>query len=596
AQTPPSGSAPRGGAAILVSNPDGSLGPGFIPYEASEAISTQINGAAAADFNGDGRLDLAVADVASIAVVTFSDIGIDQISRVATTAPPDGIAGADFDGDGVLDMAASNIDGSLTFLRGIGGLDFERGDTIDVDEGSAGLAAGDFDGDRFLDLAAAGPALVILRGDGEGGFEPIAEIDRPDLRDAFANDLDGDEILDLVVSDEDGHFVLGGRGTIGRGWTGSRLAGTLPVKELVAPDAGKFPGVLVIESLDLDRDGALDLAVGTSIAGATGSVLIYSGLSENGRGLGAFADPTAFVTADAAAIESLAAGDFNGDGIPDLVAGSNNGFNGWLVLFAGKSDGSLQTPTSQFGQHATELVSVDLDRDGRLDLLSADSWFEGQTAGTNALFGNGRGGFATVALDSWSSAAVAAGDFDRDGRGDIAFIYNQSISQSFNRHEIGVALAEPFPSSPRSFGAASVLAGSLALALASADMDGDGRDDLVSVGRGGTVRIAEAGGTWRVADSFAGAFGANVVKLRDFNGDRILDVLGGGAIHFGQGDGTLGAAVSSPVPFSVEGGAGNGKVVVADFDDDGILDLAVTHTLAFGEVEIHLGNGTILER
>ena len=239
--------------------------------------------------------------------------------------------------------------------------------------------------------------------------------------------------------------------------------------------------------------------------------------------------------------------------------------------------------------------AVDLDRDSRLDLVSADNWFEGKTIGTNALFGNGRGGFSTVPLDSASSAAVAAGDFDRDGRLDVPFVYNQTIDQSFNSSEIGIAFAQEFP--PRTFADPVVLGGSFAFALASADMDGDGRDDLVSVARGGTVRIAEAGGTWRIADSFPGAVGANVVKLRDFNGDRILDVLGGGEIHLGQGDGTLGSPVLAPVPFSVEAeGSGNGKVVVADLDDDGILDIAVSHTRDFGEVEIHLGNGTILER
>ncbi len=278
----------------------------------------------------------------------------------------------------------------------------------------------------------------------------------------------------------------------------------------------------------------------------------------------------------------IAAGDFNGDGKPDLAV-TNVGGN--VSIFLGNGDGTFQTPASYAAVPSPSCVAVgDFNGDGKADLAIADS----RTSTLAILLGNGDGTFQSAVTYSAGSAGitgyVAVGDFNGDGKTDLAaslnataFPGNTSVAVLLGNGDgtFAPAVSSPSTSAPLS----SVTAG---------DLNGDGNTDLAVITSGvpGSlyVLLGNGDGTFQAAVYYnlIGAVGvgnpvAQNAAIGDFNGDGKADLVVSGAgsarlsstlnVFYGRGDGTF------EPPAVIAGDQIGGFVVSADFDGNGTADL-----------------------
>jgi hypothetical protein len=149
---------PDSGLAVSLGNGDGT----FTQASGSPiSLGKNLTAIVTADFNGDGKLDLAVTDSGGNAVMILLGNGDGTFAVVTTILvgnQPDAIVAADFDNDGKLDLAVANYaDGTITLLLGNGDGTFTEaaGSPYAVGYGPYQIAAADFNGDGKLDLAVA---------------------------------------------------------------------------------------------------------------------------------------------------------------------------------------------------------------------------------------------------------------------------------------------------------------------------------------------------------------------------------------------------------------------------------------------------------
>ena len=164
------------------------------------------------DFNGDGNLDMAVANLAAGTVsILLGDGAGNSILKATlpTGLSPTCLAVADFNGDGKLDLAIiSGLRGTLTVLLGNGDGTFSP-TAFSTPLGSSALfmVTGDFNGDGKIDIAVSTypQTLLILLGNGDGTFTASSSTATGVDPSWFAvGDFNGDGKLDLAVSQ---HFV-----------------------------------------------------------------------------------------------------------------------------------------------------------------------------------------------------------------------------------------------------------------------------------------------------------------------------------------------------------------------------------------------------
>jgi hypothetical protein len=262
---------------VLVVSPTpggGKSGVTFVPVAATEAttffpatptssvsVGTMPQGLVTADFNADGKLDLAVANDGSSTVSILLGNGDGTFTTKSTPAAGSGanwVAVGDFNEDGKLDLAVANLGstgtGGVSILLGNGDGTFTLRSSPNTGNGPFALIAGDFNGDGHLDLAVS-------------------------------NQNDG--TVSILLGVGDGTFTSGGRLTV-----------------------GNFPQVIVAG--DFNEDGKLDLAVSNQTDN-TVSVLL-------GNGNGTFQAQSIVPVGGSGSPIGLIAADFNGDGHLDLAA------------------------------------------------------------------------------------------------------------------------------------------------------------------------------------------------------------------------------------------------------------------------------------
>src|SRR5215472_7060218 len=326
---------------------------------------------AVGDLNGDGVPDLVVANAGmypdyagSVSVLLGSGDGSFQTAQsLSASDRPRSVAVGDFNGDGKLDLAVAG--GFVSVLLGNGDGTFQA--AVHFGPGGSSVALGDFNGDEKLDLAVAYPGTVphyfgsvsVLLGNGDGSFqEPQRVAGGISPLSVAVGDFNGDGALDVAVANDFSSPGTGGFVSVllGNGDGSFRAAPSFVAGGILASVAvGDFNG-----------DGALDLAVADS-AGV--SVLM-------GNGDGRFQATPSF---DAGfQPHSVVVGDFNGDGALDLAV-ANLGQRGVAVLL-GNGDGSFQVMQSFAAGSLAVVVAVgDFNGDGALDLAVADSIFPNST-------------------------------------------------------------------------------------------------------------------------------------------------------------------------------------------------------------------------
>lgn len=542
-----------------------------------------------ADVNSDGKLDLlcaAATHLASVGVLLGNGDGTFQAILTSTLPAGDPTYGTDLaladpvdlNGDGKLDLLVTDRQANAVYpMLGDGSGRFAVAPTIRNSDPVNAVAVADVNGDGLPDVLTQSDdtTLAVFLGNGDGTYTLSNQLGA--LTRALLVDMDGDGTLDLVGGRPGTLIVLHGNGdgTFRNSNMGSPLVsisyGDLS-SNVNAAGSGSFLEPLACK--DLNGDGILDI-VAEGYDGFT-VLLGKPGLQ--------FAAPKHYPLGNANAV-GLASTvprliDMNGDGHPDVVSVGPNG----ISLMYGQADGTfVSADVYESGYAVRSVTAADVNEDGNQDVI---------TAGDRQLyinFGKSDGTFATPIALPYSLASgslsqfnlfrsVFHGDVNGDGHQDLIVV--GVPDGSTDTLYVLTGRGDGTFAAPVQV----AVAGPMEVPIAVLDMDGDGRDDIVTrTVPGVTVYLSKTAGFRAVSSSLdISGGGSNAVDtaIRDLNGDGYPDLVfpraGELAVVPGHGDGSFG----EPVLFAMPAGVPNSDLslvatAIGDFNGDGAPDLAL---------------------
>lgn len=321
----------------------------------------------AADFNGDGRPDVATINGTSSDVSVFlrqagGGFAQEAGSPIAVGSGPSGAATGDFNGDGRTDLAVGSfVAGSVSVLlrQAGGGFALEGGAAIPLGAGIGAIAAGDFNHDGRLDLAVAqsNQVVALLRNAQNTGFSAQAPSATGSTPSGIAvGDFNGDRLADVATANRgDGTATI----------LLQAAAGGFTAEAPVAVGADPIG----IVAADFDGNGRSDFAVTNATPGTVSTFLRAPSNS------GFTAESPITVSASPVGID---AADFNRDGRPDLAVAANAGAVDILDRNAG--GGFTRGQSIPLSGTVNDVAAADFDGDSRPDLVASS--YTGATADT----------------------------------------------------------------------------------------------------------------------------------------------------------------------------------------------------------------------
>jgi len=566
----------------------GFAGPAF-----SQA-SGSIYGLSAGDFNQDGRVDIAAAlrDTDSVAILLGRGDGtFSQGSVLGGGHRPESMAVGDIDEDGHADIVVAGRGagcsnppctpepGDLTWLEGRGDGTFEAPLNLMHGPGFITIALGDFNGDGHVDIAASGDivgglpgGLVIVPGAGVAGPGVPVEL----VGDGYGSptglsviDANGDRFDDLFV----GLFRGTAAGIEGRGVATLLMHADGSFEAVPAPDLTYgFPGALA--AADLTGDGFAESLIGYNTGGGQ-----FDDWLEVLIGTGGGQLSVERCLASGGLFTWVATPDLNLDGHADIVA--IDGMPAFpadtepqhLRVFIAAGDGTFSEqppaviPGSAFDAEGWQsLMTVDdFNDDGLPDLAVANPSYKSMQV--TIFIGRGDGTFMISAVvrpgqGPWS---IATGRFDADEYVDLAVLLPCG---EVTCHTGRVSLYRG-DGTGRFFGPVHSTVRGNGLSLLSGDFDEDGQSEIILCSIWGIEHYSVAddlhltGGTTLAGGPIYGG------SVGEIDRDGHLDVLAGGFVLPGRGDGTFGPQRSLP-------GAGDGAIT-PDLNDDDWPDVVSTY-------------------
>jgi hypothetical protein len=345
--------------------------PQFNPRQDINTNFQHLSGLAIGDFNGDGKLDIAVCDVLGKQIVVYLNNGSGSFSTPISTTlqiSADGVGSivvGDFNEDGKQDLIVGTVAGSQAdiFLSGNGDGTFTQQQVLPGSFGFFSAAVVDINHDSHLDLIAGGNgALYLYLGDGHGNF----------TLQPFPNQGPSDIFFGIVAG-------------------------------------------------DFNNDKNVDFL---ATAFNENSLRYFSG-----NGDGSFTAPSTLSSSDIFSPHFLASADFNGDGKLDLLVGSSN----IASIVFGNRDGTFQLSAQQVfilplppavsGPVVTAppvVAAADMDGDGKVDAVTADSF----SNSLNIFINDGTGKFPQASPDFTASLPAGSNqlqlaDLNGDGLPDV---------------------------------------------------------------------------------------------------------------------------------------------------------------------------------
>jgi hypothetical protein len=524
---------------------------------------------AVADFNRDGKLDIASVGEASNDLWVFLGNGDgtfqSHINSGGLSQPEGAIAVGDFNKDGIPDVAVSDeASGRVAILLGNGAGKFTAasGSPISVGVRLYGLVAGDFNRDGNPDFAVADNGsnnVRVFLGQGNGSFtaatgSPFAVGQLP--YGLAAGDFSGHGGLDLVVTNEGSNTITF--------LFNSSTPGPIP------PLPTTKPTLTTLTSTPNPASFGLTVIFTAFVTGAggtpTGTVTFYDGAALLPLGTGTVSDGFASLTENGLAV-----------GTHEISATYSGDTN-----FAGSSSDPLVLRT---GAGPDSVATADFNRDGLLDLAIPNASDE-----TVSIFLNNGHGFSlpsTLALPVLESPqSEAVGDFNGDGKPDLAVVTLTGLSG-----ELLVALGNGDGTFTLSTPADT---GRVPRWVVAGDFNRDGKLDVAVTNfydSTVTVLLGDGTGNFSSSQTVTGVTGPGEIVASDFNKDGKLDLAIMNddttvSILLGDGNGGFTPAAGSPVS---AGDAFAFALAAADFNGDGNPDIAVVTVT--GQLIVLLGNG-----
>jgi FG-GAP-like repeat len=515
-----------------------------------------------------------------------------------------------------------------------------------VGDAPVGIAAGDFNNDNKTDLAVAiygylgsGSNVSILMNNGDGTFaSPVLFPAGNSPIKISAGKINADNFIDLAVANENGKVnVLLNSGT-GNFSTRTEYS-------FVLSGPSFYPCITLS---DIDNDIDLDILYGNNGLSSGNAPAI--GLLRNNGGI--FSSAELIQTTDfAGGIKDIQTADLNADGWIDLVTASASArtTDGYQVILSNGSGGFLPAFRNNAGQNTEDIMTGDVDNDGKIDVLTADSYSMQITVHKNL----GQGVFPVPDLfetGTSSAGSLDAADIDSDGDLDLIISasgraavgvpvrvmknlgngnFSEGITYSIRSGGVqakfrdlngdnkpDILFATSIASPPYDFHYAinngngtfgAVQTKSIGACgwydIEAVDLDNDGDRDVIITEWLGCINVIESSRRIFICLNDGNAFFSDpIIKLvgpnpspigtGDFNNDGKMDVVTGvsGAkieLNLGIGNGDL----MPPTSFSIGSQGGATDIVVEDFNNDGKLDVASCNFWETSTMSVLYGNG-----